>query len=111
MAATNFEELVAAIAEEAPHALVLDWYRRLELTVRSYLAARGMAYSNGPAAESIIAADPRLGHDVARELSRLRVLRNTHTHGWQALIPLDAVQYARAAFALMGCVMRAENSK
>ena len=106
MPATNFDELVLPMAEEAPHAVLLDWYRRIELAERDYLASRGVAFSDGPAAERIVAADPNLGTPVAISLARLRGLRNRHTHGWHPLAPTEAVAVAREALSLIGRLMR-----
>jgi hypothetical protein len=108
MAATNFDELVSAIAEEAPHAVVLDWYRRLELAIRAYLATRGLEFRDGPTAERIIAADPLLGPDAATSIAELRKVRNALTHGWEPYTTAEAMAFAREAFRLMGHVMRAE---
>ena len=69
MPATNFEQFLSAIAEEAPHAVVLDWYRRLELTIRAYLATRGLDFEDGPGAERVIAADPFLGADCSASIA------------------------------------------
>ena len=110
MTVTNFEEFLSAVAEEAPHAVVLDWYRRLELTVRAYLATRGLEFQNGPAAERVIAADPLLGPDCAAAIEGLRTVRNAHTHGWEPLTPAEAKVFARGALRLIGHVMRADDA-
>ncbi len=34
--ATTFEEYVDTIATESPHAAMMDWFRRLELTLHDY---------------------------------------------------------------------------
>ena len=110
MAATNFHELVAAIAEEAAHAVVLDWYRRLELALREYLATRGLEFRDGPTAERIIAEDPLLGSDIARSIAELRKVRNALTHGWEPYTTAHAKAFASEAFRLIGHVMRAEDA-
>ena len=110
MPATNFPEFVSIIAEEAPHAVVLDWYRRLELSIRAYSAARGIEFHNGPAAERIIAADPSLGLEAARAIARLRRVRNTHTHEWKPTTPTEAAAFAYEAFRLIGDVLRANDA-
>jgi hypothetical protein len=106
MSATNFDELVILVAEEAPHALVLDWYRRLEQTMRDYQALRGITFSNGRSAERVIAADAQLGPVVAASIAELRATRNRLAHEWEPFAPADAEAFARRAFALMGQIMR-----
>ena len=107
---TNFEDFVTLMAEEAPHALVLDWYRRLELTVRAYLASRGLDFVNGPGAEHVIAQDAQLGPAASTTMTELRTIRNKLTHGWEPLGQADAVAFARRAFALIGDIMRAHDA-
>lgn len=108
--ATTFDELILPIAQEAPHALVLDWYRRLELTLRSYLASRGLRFHDGPRAEAEIATDPLLGATIAAMAASLRTTRNRLAHGWAPITPADAETFARSAFAIMGKLMRAEDA-
>lgn len=108
--ATTFDELILPIAQEAPHALVLDWYRRLELTLRSYLLSRGLRFHDGPRAEAVIASDPQLGAKTAIVVAGLRTTRNRLAHGWEPFTPPEAEAFARAAFAVMGELMRAENA-
>ena len=110
MSATNFDEFVMSMAAEAPHAVALDWYRRLELTIKRYITARGHVYRDGRAAEEVISADPLLGPSVGATICTLRTFRNALTHEWRQLSPAEAEQFARQAFDLMGRIMRAENA-
>lgn len=110
MTASNFEEFVTSMAEEAPQAVVLDWYRRLELMIRDYLTFRRFSYRNGPDAERVIARDALLGADVASAIKRLRWLRNQTAHGSQALTSAQAVAFARESLDLIGRLWRAEDS-
>jgi hypothetical protein len=107
---TNFEDFVTLMAEEAPHALVLDWYRRLELTVRAYLASRGLEFVNGPAAERVISQDTQLGPAASTTMAELRTIRNKLTHGWEPLGQADAITFTRRAFALIGDIMRSQDA-
>ena len=111
MSATNFDELVILVAEEAPHALVLDWYRRLELTLRAYLSARGLNFVSGVNAERVVAEDALLGPAAAATMRELRTIRNKHTHGWEPLAAADSVAFAHRAFALIGAVMRVQGTR
>ena len=111
MSATNFEEFVEIMADEAPHALALDWYRRLELTIRDYLTARRIDYKNGRNAENRIATDPLLGKDIAVEIGKLRAVRNGIAHTAQQFSRAEAIGFARKAFELIGVVLGAQDAR
>jgi hypothetical protein len=110
MLATNFDQYVSLFADEAPHALVLDWYRRLELTIRDYLGTRGIDCKVGPSAESVIGRDPRLGYEVATETRELRVIRNRVAHSEAAVTPANAAAFARRCFCLIGLIWKAQDA-
>lgn len=110
MTANNFDEFVIPMAEEAPHAVVLDWYRRLELMIRDYLTSRRLSHRNGPDAESVIARDAFLGADVASAIEKLRLFRNRIAHRTQALTPPQAVTFARESLHMTGRLWTAEDS-
>jgi hypothetical protein len=111
MTANTFDEFVLPMAEEAPHAVVLDWYRRLELMIRDYLAFRRVFYRNGRDAERVIASDIFLGQEVASAIARLRFFRNEIAHKGQALTPTQAVAFARESLDLIGVLLKAEDSQ
>lgn len=102
MAATNFEDFVQSIAEEAPHAVILDWYRRLELMIRDYVASRGIRYRNAMHAEAVVQADILLGTAVAEAAARLRHFRNEVAHTPNVVTSVQAVAFARESLALIG---------
>jgi hypothetical protein len=102
MTATNFEEFVKSMTEEAPHAVVLDWYRRLELMMRDYLASRGLRYRNGKHAASVAKGDPLLGVNVASVVDSLRLIRNQVAHTSQGVTAGDATKFARQSLTLIG---------
>jgi hypothetical protein len=104
MLATNFDEYTRKVGEETPHGLVLAEYRRLELAIREYLAAHGIAYVNGLTAQKVIAADRKLGNSIAKELASLRRIRNEVAHGTIPMTPAEAEEFAQRAFALLGRV-------
>lgn len=106
MLATNFEEFVLKMAEEAPHAVVLDWYRRVDLTVRDYRRVMRANRRKGETAESIIARDALLGSNVANQLVALRTLRNDVAHTGIATSVDSAIAYARQCFALIGVIVK-----
>jgi len=108
MTATNFEDFVQSIAEEAPHAVILDWYRRLELMVRDYIVSRGIRYRNATHAEAVVQADSLLGTPVADAVGRLRRVRNEVAHTSQIVTSLEAVNFARESLSLIGQLWSAE---
>lgn len=110
MTANNFDELVVPMSEETPHAVILDWYRRLELMIRHYLTSRYLSYTNGPAAERVIARDALLGADVASAIKELRWFRNEIAHESQSLTPARAVAFARESLDLIGQLGSAEDA-
>ncbi|SRR6266480_5201103 len=106
MMATNFEEFVHKMAEEAPHSVVLDWYRRLDFMVRDYRKAmKDRAHRKKP--ELLFASDPLLGSSVANEFAELREMRNEVAHTAITVSSETAVVYARRCFALIGLIWRA----
>lgn len=111
MPATNFDELITLMAEEAPHAVALDWYRRLELALRDYAASQSLVFHNGPRAERLIAADRVLGPRAAATVVELRTIRNRLTHEWHPFAPAEAEAFARKAFSLIGRVLRATEAR
>ena len=110
MMATNFEEFIHKMAEEAPHSVVLDWYRRLDFTVRDYCKAMRVHRKSGDTAESMIAGDALLGISVANELVALRTARNEVAHTALTVSSETAMAYARECFALIGLIGKAQDS-
>ena len=108
--ATNFEEYIFKMAEEAPHAVVLDWYRRLELMVRSYLETRAIHWRSAYAAESVIARDALLGSNVAAAMSKLRTARNGVAHTGDHVSFDTAIGFARDSFSLIGVLLQAQDA-
>src|SRR5256714_11652976 len=110
MMATNFEEFVHKMAEEAPHSVVLDWYRRLDWTVRGYGNTTRVHREPREGAELMIARDPLLGGGVANELAALRTLRNEVAHTALAVSSETAITYAHQCFAMIGLIMKAQDT-
>ncbi|TKS61460.1 MAG: hypothetical protein EWM72_00598 [Nitrospira sp.] len=93
--ATTFEEHVEILSTESPHALILDWWRRLSLAMDEYLKARGLPLKSK---EEALTADPHVGPDVAARIRELRRLRNTIAHEeTKPISPDEAAHYARKA--------------
>ena len=107
LAFRTFAEYVDVVGRNAPHALVLDWWRRLDLAVRDYFQSLGEKRPltrNGE--EKRIADDPQLGPAVALALPQLRRSRNAVAHEQIILAPSDAAAYAEAALRMIGKLTR-----
>lgn len=110
--AATFEEYVQALAIESPHALILDWWGRLELAVNEYFDIYGIAVqSQIPTKERAIAADPRLGPDITTQIRELRLIRNEVAHQKRKPISVDdATRYAQKANELIWVLAGAQSS-
>lgn len=109
MIAVNFEEYVLAMAEEAPHAVILDWYRRLELMIRDYVRSRGVGFCGGPEAERVIASDSLPGADISNAIAALRNVRNAVAHEAAMVSSEEAYVFARQALDLIGFLWQARD--
>jgi hypothetical protein len=99
---TSFDEMVSVLALNNPHALILDWYRRLDRAIAYYFNARGSPRPRPKEAEAAIAADPLLGRNVAAEVWQLREMRNAVAHEEpQAIAPDEAARYAASCLDLI----------
>ena len=108
--ATTFEDYVQIMAIESPHALILDWWGRLDLAIKEYFEVHGMAVkSSTPAREQALGADPMLGPEITIQIRELRLIRNIVAHEKRKpLSCADAVQYARKAYELILILGRAQ---
>jgi len=107
LAFRTFAEYVDVVGRNAPHALVLDWWRRLDLAVRDYFQSLGEKRAltrNGE--EKRFADDPQLGPAFALALPQLRRSRNAVAHEQIILAPSDAAAYAEAALRMIGKLTR-----
>ena len=109
--AKTFEEYVQVMALESPHALILDWWRRLELAINDYFEVLGIAVESSiPRKETALGADSGLGLGVTTQIRELRLIRNKVAH--QATKPIsveDATQYTQKAFELIWILARAQS--
>jgi hypothetical protein len=99
----TFGEYVDVVGRNAPHAVVLDCWRRLDLALRDYFQSLGekpLLTRRGE--ERRIAHDLQLGPEVASALSQLRRFRNAIAHEQIMLATSDAAAYATAALRIIG---------
>ncbi len=107
--ATNFNDYVALMAANSPHALVMDWWRRLDLALCEYYHALRQVVrpGNRRAIEEAVSLDLALGPGFADCIRRLRLLRNQVAHEpIYHQSPEDATGYARHAFTLIAALGR-----
>ena len=103
----TFAEYVDVVARNAPHALVLDWWRRVDLALVDYFHSFAEKRPlRSDQAQRRIANDPQLGPEVASALSKLRRTRNTTAHEETTLTAADAAAYAKAALRMIGKLAR-----
>lgn len=108
LAAKNFNDHVAVIASESPHALVLDWWRRLDLALRDYGHSFRpvIDHQDRHAIEQAVSQDLALGPEAATLICELRHLRNQVAHESTYLSCKDAAAHARQAFSLIAVLAR-----
>lgn len=103
--ATNFNDYVSLMSVNAPHALVMDWWRRLDLTLREYAATLGHVVRNRER-RPIDAVVPLNDAALTTCIRGLRRQRNRVTHESVYLSSEDAAAYAREAFRVIGTFAR-----
>ena len=110
--AATFEEYVQILAIESPHALILDWWSRLESAINEYVEVYGIAVrSSVPSKEQAMGDDPRLGPEIMAQLRELRLIRNKVAHEKREPISVDdATKYAQKANELIWIIARAQSS-
>jgi hypothetical protein len=98
--APTFEEHIEILAAESPPAVVLDWWRRLDLTAHEHFALVHMRRpKNRHELEEHIAGFPGLGPSASAQISALRLQRNLVAHNDNASLTHDeSISYAREAF-------------
>ena len=109
--ATTFEDYVQIMAIESPHALILDWWSRLELAISEYVEVHGLPVkSSFPSKEQALGADPRLGPEIKAQIRELRLIRNKVAHEKRkSLASEDVTQYAQKAYELIWILAKAQS--
>ena len=98
----TFAELVASQAHDAPQALLLDWWCRLERILSYYyIAYFGEHPRSAFVAIELVARDVRISQFTVDALHRLRVTRNKIAHGHAHITAAEeAASYAAEAHEL-----------
>ena len=110
--ATTFEEYVQKVALESPHALILDWWGRLELAMKEYFEVLGIPIkASMPYLEQTLGADSRLGPEITAQIRELRLIRNKVAHEKRGPISGDdAIRYAQRSNELIWIITGAQSS-
>lgn len=107
--AKNLNDYVALMAANSPHALVMDWWRRVDLALDDYGTARRpvVDHENRDAIEKAVSEDEALGPAVAELIRRLRLMRNQVAHDTTYNLSSEApAAYAWQAFSLIAALGR-----
>lgn len=104
--AENFNDYVALMAANSPHALVMDWWRRLDLALHEYAVhMQVVRLRDRRAIEETVSLGPSLGPRLADCVRELRLLRNQVAHeSIYNLSPEKAAAYAREAFSVIAAL-------
>lgn len=102
--AGTFSDYAAWMAVNCPHALVMDFWRRLEFVLREYSNNRGRTSATLPEIERMLGEDDNLGREVHGLVSGLRRLRNRVAHEPGVVAPDDAIQFAQEALRLVAAI-------
>jgi hypothetical protein len=100
----TFQEMIDIVAPNMPHAFILDWWRRLELTLRYYTIAHHNRRSlKATQAIRVLEMDSRFEPEVIAALHELRRIRNVVAHGQAPSITFtNAASFAARALNLIG---------
>ena len=99
----TFDQYLSADSVEVPHALVQDWWSRLEREVCAVSQSLGYEYKNSIVdLIEVLSMHPVIESEVIEELQVLRRTRNAVAHDLDApdLTAEEAEEYARRARAL-----------
>lgn len=104
--ARTFQEYVEWMSLNAPQAVVLEWWRRLDRALHEYAEAFQMAEPSRYRArfDELVAASDKLGAECAASIRRLRRVRNRVAHDGISVSPEEARVFAKEALALIGVV-------
>jgi len=79
----TFDEMAAVLSENTPHALVQDWWSRLERVIRDICARLGASPRQNISIviDKYLSQHPAAPPELIRELHVMRELRNRCAHG------------------------------
>jgi hypothetical protein len=95
----TFEEMVSVLAINAPHALILGEWRRLEQAINEYCSMHGVQRKSWM---SVLANDLNVGQEVVDQINALRLRRNEIAHEkTKPVAPNEAAEYAKKVHDLI----------
>lgn len=110
--ATTFEEHVQIMAIESPHALILEWGRRLEQGLQNHRELLGLRKRSWKEFMKALQTDPLIGQEVADRIIQLRSRRNAVAHEkTRPISPDDAAQYAHKAEEIIWLLGKAQDAR
>jgi len=102
---TNFQSMVERMAAEDAAAVVLGWWRRVEKVLAYYCVAwHGKRMPTAAIAENLLKADARVDAAIVNRLQALRRCRNSVAHESAAVLPQDAIAFARDALDVIWAI-------
>lgn len=104
--ARTFDEYVAWMALNAPHATVLDWWRRLEIELAQVAIEKGTSRHPAFRFDALLRADAEFGPAFVDRVVKLRSKRNETAHESSHVNDVEAIAYAREVFELIGVLGR-----
>jgi hypothetical protein len=110
--ATTFEEHVQIMTIESPHALILEWGRRLDQALQNYQKLFGLRKRSWEDFMEALRTDPLVGQEVAAQIIGLRSQRNAVAHEkTMPISPDDAAQYAHKAEEIIWHLGKSQDAK
>lgn len=99
----TFGEMVSVLAHNTPHALILDWWRRLDRAIDYYFGVRGIRRPSSIVfVNEVLASDARVGSKVTAQVTELRRVRNVVAHeDTKPISPDEAARYAQKSLELI----------
>ena len=95
----TFEEMVSVLAVNNPHALILDWWRRLDRAIDEYCSMHAVQRKLWM---SVLADDPNVGKEMVNQIDVLRRRRNEIAHEkTKPVAPDEAAEYAKKVLDLI----------
>jgi hypothetical protein len=105
----TFEEMASVLATNTPHALILDWWRRLDRAIDEYFS---ICKVHRKSWMPVLADDPHVGHEAVDQITALSQLRNAIAHRkTKPISPDEAAQYAQKALDLIWLLGEAGDRK
>jgi hypothetical protein len=98
----NFRSMVERMAAEDPAAVVLGWWRRVEMALTYYTVAyHGKRTRTAALAEEQLSVDGRVSSGCIRGLRALRLVRNKVAHQCERVSSDAAILFATDALDLI----------